>query len=188
MKNISSSKGFTLIELMTSISLFAVFIIIMAGVFSRFVETERHNIAQGALIVDVQSAMESFIKEARTGYGSTYRTDNGQQVAFRNQAGACVVYRVSSIGMFERAEKASNTSGECNSGLFSADEYVPITSKDTIISEAFFDTTIATGPAGGSLANQGVVTLVLTAKSSRAEIVSVRVQNSITSRQVAAYE
>lgn len=189
MKHPSSSQGFTLIELMTAIALFSIFIIIMAGVFSRFVQVERHSIAQGSLILDLQSAVESFVKEARTGYGSTYRTENGKQVAFRNQAGICVVYRVNTSGVFERAENAGNTSGACDSSLFASSSYRPLTSKDTNITDVLFDTTLSQFDESTlALENQGVITLTFTANSLKGNIPPIRIQNTVTSRQVAAYE
>lgn len=193
--NHSYSKGFTLIELMIAIGIFSVFLIILAGVFSRFIEVERHGIAQGSLILDVQSAMESFIKEARTGYGSTYRTENGKQVAFRNQAGVCVSYRLSEViegtkkrGIFERAQALGNTSGECSGASFGGAQFTVLTSNTTNISSLFFDTTpSAYNPTTFALQNQGVITLSITATPTKADIPPIVIQNTVTSRQTRAY-
>ena len=162
--------GFTLIELLIAIGIFSVFIVIMTGVFSRFVEVERHSIAQGALILDVQSAIESFVKEARTGYGSTYDTDGSKQIAFRNQSGVCVGYRLNIIkrsgekdrGALERAE--DDTLSNCRPNNLSSASYTALTGKDTNISELRFVTTRAREKANtGRLEEQGFITNVLTA-------------------------
>lgn len=189
--------GFTLIELLIAIGIFSVLIVLITAIFGRFVEVERRSIAQGTLILDMQSAIESFIKEARTGYGSTYYGDgSGKQIAFRNQAGVCVGYRVRTIvesgksrGIFERAELGSNTSGQCTTGSFEPALYTPLTGGSTNISYIFFDTMpSAYNPSTFVLENQGVITINLTAAPVRSDILPVRVQNTVTSRQVKAYD
>lgn len=190
MKHSSASKGFTLIELLIAIGIFSIFIVIITGVFSRFVEVERHSIAQGALILDVQSAVESFIKEARTGYGSTYWTLDGKQVAFRNQSGVCVGYRVNTAGVFERAEDpGSEGSAECTNGSFQGVPFTALTGNGTKISEIFFDTTPSEfDQTTFVLENQGVITLSLTATPTKSKILPIRIQNTVTSRQTKAYD
>jgi prepilin-type N-terminal cleavage/methylation domain-containing protein len=188
MKHVSSSKGFTLIELIISIAIFAIFLIVMAGVFTSFVKVQRHSIAQGAVILDLRSAVESFIKEARTGYGSTYNANGRTEIAFRNQTGACVSYRVYR-GAFQRAENPSNLSGNCRTGQFADTVYVPLTSTETQITDIFFDTTISDYTRSTlALKNQGVITLSITARSAKVKTLPViQMENTITSRQVGAY-
>ncbi len=184
----SSSKGFTLIELLIAIGIFSIVIVIITGVFGRFMEVERHSIAQGALILDVQSAVESFIKEARTGYGSTYKTENGTQVSFRNQSGACVSYRVNQE-VFERAEAAGNTMGSCDASSFGSGAYTALTGSNTKITNVFFDPTISAYNASTFvLANQGVITLSLIASPKKNTILPISIQNTVASRQTKAYD
>ncbi len=180
--------GFTLIELIIAIGIFVVFLTIIMGVFSRFVGTERHNIAQSTIISDVQSGLESFAKEVRTGYGSTY-FGNEFAVAFRNQAGVCVIYRVENE-VFERGEDSDNIEQEedCEPELDL--EFVPLTSNKTKITRI----NIIAEPAEiadedtGRLGNQGTVAIELTADSATTDIAPLNIQRTITSRQLAAYK
>lgn len=193
MTHVSTSRGFTLIELMIAIAIFCIFMIIMAGVFARFVQTERHGISQSSLILDVQSAMDSFIKEARTGYGSTYAVaSDGKSIAFRNQEGVCVGYRINpTTETFERSEHSGNLSGNCNVDDGSSGVFAPLTGEDTKIIEArFYPLPGSYDPATFTLKNQGVVTLALKAKSTKEKALTseMSVQNTVTSRQVRAYD
>ncbi len=184
------SAAFTLIELLIAIAIFSVVLIIITGVFSRFIQVQRHSIEQGTLILEMQAGIETFIKEARTAYGSTYRADNdGTQVSFINQSGVCVSYRLHD-GVFERAEK--NSSGNaCDSADFLTDsQFAPLASKSITFTNVFFDA----HPAdccnnSGELESQGVITLVLTAISekSKTDVLPLTVQNTVTSRQMRVY-
>ncbi len=181
--------------MMIAIGIFSIFLMIMAGVFSRFVQTERHHISEGSLTLDLQSAIESFIKEARTGYGSTYLPEGGTKTAFRNQSGICVSYRVNGSGIFQRAENPSNTSGDCNSGQFGDAVYTPLTGEGTFISDVLFDVAQSVhGSEDYSIENQGVITLTLTANPVTADplkkstVLPITIQNTVTSRQLKAYD
>ncbi|HLC49422.1 MAG TPA: prepilin-type N-terminal cleavage/methylation domain-containing protein [Candidatus Andersenbacteria bacterium] len=184
------SRGFTLIELIIAIGIFSIFLIVYAGVFSRFIETQRHGIAQGALILDVQSAMEAFIKEARTAYGSTYDvTQDGKQVMFRNQSTACVSYRVTRAGIFERGEAVSDPNGACPIDKFNGVLFAPITSTSTIISDVLFDITPSDFDSNTLvLGNQGVITLTMTVAPINSGVLPISIQNTVTSRQILAYD
>jgi prepilin-type N-terminal cleavage/methylation domain-containing protein len=176
------TRGFTLIELLIAIGIFAIFLLIMSGVFTRFMVVERHSIAQAQLISDLTSSLESFIKEARTGFGSTYTVD-GSEVAFRNQEGVCVAYRVRD-GVFERAEV---TGGDCVAGSLglTSSRYAPITSNQTDVAGASF---VTSGQFEGEIIRkQGVIAITLTAKSTRDDVAPITIQNSVTSRQTKVY-
>lgn len=188
--------GFTLIELIIAIGIFVVFLTIIMGVFSRFVGTERHNIAQSTIISDVQSGLESFAKEARTGYGSTYHgigseDESSAAVAFRNQAGVCVIYRVENE-VFERGEDSDNIGQEeeCEPDSILDSEFVPLTSNKTKITRIniIAEPAIVADEDTGRLASQGTVAIELTADSAKTDIAPLNIQRTITSRQLAAYK
>ncbi|MEK7499305.1 MAG: prepilin-type N-terminal cleavage/methylation domain-containing protein [Patescibacteria group bacterium] len=185
--------GFTLIELLIAIAIFSVVLIIITGVFSRFVAVQRHSIEQGTLILETQSVMETFIKEARTAYGSTYSSSNaGREVTFNNQSGTCVSYRVNdTTDVFERAENPVNPKATCALSGFSDGQYAPLASKSITFSNVFFDANPSI-PVGSTLElqNQGVITLVLTATSekSKTDVLPLTLQNTVASRQTRAYE
>ena len=209
MKHVSLKNGFTLVELLISIGIFSVFIVIVSGVFGRFVEVQRHSIEQGVLILEVQSIVEAFIKEARTAYGSTYIVNNvtGNRIAFRNQTGACVGYKIGTVvangisrKAFQRAEDTAGATVNCTVAALEGLEgvvFTPLSSNAIEITDIYFDTSIsnASCPLGSTcppddkkLDNQGVITFVITAKSTKGNIPPLTVQNTVTSRQVKPYE
>lgn len=191
MRNTLQKQGFTLIELLIAIGIFAVFITIMTGIFTNFMQTQRHAIAQGQLIADLTSAFESFIKEARTGYGSTYFVDGtGTAIAFVNQNGNCVEYRLKSNGTrgeFQRADAGKKD--PCEPTLLDS-MFVPMTSNATNITGVQFVPDIALHHETNGikiLDNQGRITIVLKAKSTKDGIPEITIQNSVTSRQMEPY-
>ncbi len=189
LRNASSShknirKGFTLIELLVAIGIFSIFIVIMTGVFSNFIEVERHSIEQGALILEMQSVIESFVKEARTSYGSTFDvTPNGDQIFFRNQQSGCVSYRLAT-SRFERAEDPGNRTGSCDGNSFNNDDFTRLSSNNVEISDVLFVIEISDVDGNDDLKNQGFITLVMTGNSTKDGIAPITIQNSATSRQV----
>lgn len=176
-----------MIELLVSIGIFSILLLIVSGIFSRFMLIERHGIAEGQLISDLRSAMESFTKEARTAYGSTYNV-SGQVITFVNQAGVCVAYNVSATGVFQRAEEGPvGSSSECTPGALDVSKFAPLTGNQTKIVSINFIPVIATTSAGTDLATQGAVTISITAQSTVSDILPIKVENTVTSRQISAY-
>ena len=163
------SAAFTLIELLIAMGIFAVFITIITGVFTNFIQVQRHAIAQGQLISDMRSAMEAFIKEARTGYGSTYAAE-GDAVVFVNQNNDCITFRVID-GQFKRADAGEQD--VCSAEDSDSNRFSPITSKATEIIGLEF-----------SIPVDRVITIKLTATSKKDGIPPISIQNSITSRQM----
>lgn len=190
------TAAFTLIELLIAMGIFAIFITIITGVFTNFTQVERHAIAQSRMISDLTSAMEALVKEARTGYGSTYVTDGNGGIAFVNQNAHCVEYRRrdkenNNLFVFERAEQADIASNgdaaNCVDVFTDKDSsFTPITSNTTSITDLAFVPTPAESESG-VLKNQGVITINLTATSSKDGIPPITIQNSVTSRQMEPY-
>lgn len=188
MKMHTQIYGFTLIELLIAMGIFAVLITIVVGIFTNFMQVERHAIAQSQLISDLTVSLESFIKEARTGYGSTYNSD-GNEIAFVNQNGNCVVYRKAAVegGEYFEFQRAEKTGGDnCEPGSLSANQFTPITSNATSITELRFVQTIADAP-DGILKNQGGIEITLTATSRKTDIPPIKIRNFVTSRQMEPY-
>ncbi len=188
------NAAFTLIELLIAMGIFAVFMTIITGVFTNFIQVQRRAIAQGQLISDMTSALESFIKEARTGYGSTY-AGGGSEITFVNQNNMCIVYRVATTE-FQRAERSISNqidADACLDGTFfngQESRFAPITSNSSEITTINFQPLIAKdeNPKNDILENQGVITINLTAKSKKEGIPPIKIQNSVTSRQMEAYK
>ena len=180
------SGGFTMIELLVAIGIFGIFITIVTGVFARFMMVERHGIAQGQLISDLQSVMQSFTKEARTAFGSTYNvTNTGKEIAFRNQEGECISYRVDN-GVFQRAA-VENVNGECLVDSMNSSQYSPLTGSQTNITEIRFNIIIAEPSVDNALGNQGVITMSITAQSKSSDILPIKLETTVVSRQMSPY-
>lgn len=184
------SNGFTLIELLVAIGLFAIFTVIVTGIFTNFMRVERHSIAQGQLISDITSVLESFIKEARTGYGSTYAS-SGNEVTFINQNGNCVSYRTKEKREeakqryeIQRAEQEGGNN--CSPGELAEQRFAPITGNTISVTHLQFDAT-PSEQEGGVIKTQGIITVRLTVQSARSAIPPVSIQNSVTSRQTVPY-
>ncbi len=95
---ISSSKGFTLVELLIAIGLFSVVITIAMGGFVRALRSQRQVVALIAANSNVSLVMEQMSREMRTGYyfcESTLPTpcDPGNNnISFLNAKGENIVY------------------------------------------------------------------------------------------------
>ena len=174
-------RGATLIELLVTISIFTILLIMITGIFSRFVTMERRDISERALQEDIRLALEQFVREARTAYGSTYAlfpSSAGEMVVFRNQNKTCVAYKLGD-GVFERAENF--TSDPCDTVSYT--DFVPLTSEKTIVENVhfFLPESIV---LNGELNRQGFITLSIRAKSANSSIPAFEIQTTITSRQI----
>lgn len=188
-KQKNSTKGFTLIELLVSAGIFAVAITMTTGIFSRFIFTQRHDIAEQAMQEDVRLMLELFNREARTAYASTYRLADarGTSVSFRNQNGDCVLYRVSSKKQLERAQ-ADVPGVECDRANFGDSSFAPLSSSRTVIDSLRFDVRLATVASNGLPQNQGFITVILKVSAKDKAATPLQIQGTVSSRQVTAYK
>lgn len=179
--HLTQRTGFTLIEIVVAISIFSVILLILVGIFSRFITIQRHEIAEFRLQEDLRLSFELFNREARLAYGSTFAS-HSNAVLFRNQTGACVTYRFAGQ-KFQRAEDDSVDRGACpvivDNQLFQT-----LHSTQTIFEAMRFTVVPALVSGDGTkLESQGVVTISATARS-RGSSKKVPLQNSVSSRQV----
>lgn len=178
------SDGFTLIEVMVAVSIFSIMIIIVLGLFSRFVAGERRDIGEFRLQEDLRLALELLNREARLGYGSTYRVD-GEAFTFRNQAGQCVTYRLHR-GALQRAGRDS-VSGDSCPVIFDG-QFESLTSAQTIISSLRWRVLPARlSNDRTQLASQGTVSVAIKATSRAKGDREVALQNTVTARQFIPY-
>lgn len=179
------SKGFTLIELLLAAGIFIVVMTIILGIFSQFMTTQRRNVAENRMLEEVRFGMEVFSREVRTAFGETYvPTTSGDGVMFRNQNGACVVYRVEE-GVFQRAEHDTGTS-ECSESNFVGASFANLTGTDVEITDVLFDVTPSTVEED-RLSRQGFIATTITADSPSYALPDMVIQSSITSRQLTPY-
>lgn len=182
------TKGFTLIEVLMAVGIFASLLLITNGVFTRFVVTQRRDISEQDFQEDLRLAIEIFAREARTAYASSFAVlpaeetkDIGPALIFRNQNGLCVMHRRQGTS-WHRAEKQSNR--ECDQITY--EETNSLTSKETKITQLDFK--IPTNILkGGQLNRQGFITLMIEASSKNTSVPSLQLQTTLTSRQIKAY-
>lgn len=188
----SHQRGITLIELIVTVGIFAIMLVVISNLFTRYVFQQRRDISERAIEEQIRFGLEVFSREVRTGFGSTYALGSSAQqdagtdmLVFRNQDRKCVAYKVFDT-VWLRAESTADT-GDCGSvpyGGFSAltdKKRIKITSLKFLPAPGVL--------AGISLQRQGFVTVVIKADSTSARITipEFHLQDTITSRQVKAY-
>lgn len=186
---IRKDKGFTLLELAVAIGVFALLIIIVSSLFTRLVFVQRRDTGQQTLQEDIRFVFESFNREARTGYASTFALSDttGTSFVFRNQNGQCVNYRLNTTtARIERGEVTA--AGTTCLGVNFTGGYAPLTSNRIDVQEVRFDIPDDVyDPANDTLTRQGFVTFMIQAKPENTPGAPINVQSSVSSRQVLPY-
>lgn len=184
------NKGTTLVELLLAIAVFAVVVVMIAGLVSRLVFIERRDTAEQALQADVRFALEIFSRETRLSFASTFAlSDNtGQSLVMRNQNGHCVNYRLNQeTGALERAEVEA--SGATCLGANFANTYAPLSNSRIRFAVLRFDLPDSVYNASDNrLDRQGFVTLIVKAHSTNDSVAPLELQTTVTSRQTKVYE
>lgn len=112
-------SGFTLIEVVIAIAILLVVLQLVVGAYARFVRVERIGIHEQEMQEDIRLVLQLFNREARTGYGTTYQTNNLNPSAsnartrlyFRNQESDCVKYELIDNGPLDKGLFRSDTAG-----------------------------------------------------------------------------
>lgn len=93
-------NGFTLVELLVSVGLFAVVVSIAVGGFVSVLRSQRQAAAFLAVNTNVGLAIEQMAREIRTGYGfCTYRSCQLSELGFINARGENITYRLANGGL-----------------------------------------------------------------------------------------
>ena len=186
----NAQRGFTLLELVTAMALFAVIVIITSSVFARFVDVQRRDIDEQAFQEDIRLALGLFNREARGGFGDTYEsaTINGEtSIFFRNQNLKCVRYYVSEQQMVRNESQTAGRDDNCNlTDIYSESDARVLTGADSTIIEIEFrvqpsqvDCDHFVPP---KVIRQGFITVLLNAEAA-AKRIPLQLQSSVTSRQ-----
>ena len=182
------SRGFTLLELIVAVGIFTLLLLIVAGFFSRFVFVQRRDAGAQIIEEDLRFAIETFNREARLSFGSTYALADGtgQSIVMRNQNNLCVNYRLNtSTRAFERAEVAAGGVG-CLNAAFSG--YASLTGNRVIVESLRFDVPDSIfNVVDQKLDRQGFVTLIIAARAVNLSTTPLTLQSSVTSRQIKPY-
>lgn len=84
MKKIISPKGFTLVEVLVAVAIFASVMAVAGSVFVGFVSKQRVQLRQYALQQDIFNFFDMLDREIKTGYGDTF-DPNSNVLSFYNQ-------------------------------------------------------------------------------------------------------
>lgn len=175
-------RGTTLIEIVVAMSIFSIVLLLIVGIFSRFITIQRHDIAEFRLQEDVRLALEVFNREARLSYGATFAAQ-GTAVIFRNQNGACVTYRIAGQA-FQRAEAPGDGGGGACPIITDEALFQSLHTSQTIFEGLQFTVVPARVSGDGArLESQGLITVSAQVGSS-GSTKKVNIQNSVSSRQI----
>jgi prepilin-type N-terminal cleavage/methylation domain-containing protein len=115
------TSGFTLMELTVALGIFAVVMVISAGILLNSLKTARYVANQARAVDNISLAMEQMVREIRTGSNISFLTDGfAKQVSFTNYEGENTTYSFCGTRM-------------CRNGT-------PITTENTIITGGFIIT------------------------------------------------
>lgn len=156
----SGQRGFTLIELVVAVSIFALLVGTVAGVFTGVVRSQRSSIAQAELLGEAQTFLELLEREVRTGFGSSFGQGTESEFYFKNQEGWCVKYfRDSPAGALPQIRRAESRVAGCSPSSLSGG--VNVSAPDVSIDALeFVVTTAGVDPSSGLLTGeQGRVTV-----------------------------
>lgn len=116
-----NSGGFTLMELTVALGIFAVVMVISAGILLNSLKTARYVANQARAVDNISLAMEQMVREIRTGSGILFSSDGfTKQISFTNYEGEGITYSFCGARM-------------CRNSL-------PITTENTIITGGFIVT------------------------------------------------
>lgn len=97
LKNLKNRKGFTLIELMTAMTLFLVVMSIISGVFIKSMRTQRMTVALIAANSNAQLTIEQMAREMRTGIFASTPAGTSNSITFVNDDGVTVTYSLDAV-------------------------------------------------------------------------------------------
>lgn len=91
---LNSKNGFTIVELIVSMSLFVILFSITTGVFVQSLRTQRATVALIAANSNASLAIEQMAREMRT--GKNFSQTSQQEIDFTNAKGEAVIYKLDS--------------------------------------------------------------------------------------------
>ncbi len=137
----NDKKGFTLLEMVVAVGIFAVIVVSATAIFQQVVEGQRRAIAAHNTQENIQYIFESISKEIRNAKvnddtlpacpdisaGKIFQLVAASEIKFKNQAGQCVTYKLAS-GVF--------TISRVSPG--SADSFLSLTPNELTVTNLIF--------------------------------------------------
>lgn len=135
MKSQTYNRGFTLIEMLTAVSIFAVIMVISMGSILGIFEANRKARALRAVVSNLNLAIESMSKEMRfgksyhCGNGSIYNPQNcasgGSSLAFQASDGTWVQYSFNNNSIYQSVDNGNS---------------IPLTAPEVVVDDLSFYT------------------------------------------------
>lgn len=114
---VSSSKGFTLIEVIVAVGIFVIVMVIAVGAVINAVDANRKAQSMSVVVNNLNLSIESMVRDLRTGYG--YYQSDTSEVNFTNKDGISVVYYFDNTGKGNLVKGPDTVIG---SGIITSDE------------------------------------------------------------------
>ena len=136
-----NNKGFTLLEMVVAVGIFAIIVVSATAIFQSVVEGQKRAIAAHNTQENIQYIFESISKEIRNakvnddtlpacpdiGAGKIFQLVSPSEIKFKNQAGQCVTYKLTG-GAFAISRVAPG----------SADSFLPLTPNELAVTNLAF--------------------------------------------------
>lgn len=168
-QNKNLTRGFTLMEMLISIAIFAVCIGIASGAFIRGLRSQRAIVSLIAANDNISIALEQMLREIRTGY--QFSTTTPVELVFFNANNVLVSYRLEN-GAIERGIEEPP-----GSTVF---VYRPITGDNVIITR--FNIGLFGNTFGDGFPPRITLSISITPNSSYLSNVSVDIQSTVSAR------
>jgi prepilin-type N-terminal cleavage/methylation domain-containing protein len=118
----SSSRGFSLVEMIVSVGIFAVVMLVATSAYFTLIALDRRARATNQVVNNLSFAMDSMVRGIRTGTG--YQCRNGSPDGFWNSTtGTCTIFSYTDTNLAAGANvvtffrKADGTIGRCESSI-----------------------------------------------------------------------
>jgi prepilin-type N-terminal cleavage/methylation domain-containing protein len=135
-KNIKKQKGFTLIEMLVSVGIFAIVLTIILGTIVTIVDTSRKTRSMTEVMNNLNFVFESMTRTLKT--AKEINDSDGTSISAISQDNERVCYlinRENNIGRLYKA-KLTNLSDNCTNNV---DDYIELTSDDVDITGFYLD-------------------------------------------------
>lgn len=134
-------RGFTLLEMVVAVGIFAIIVVSATAIFQQVVEGQRRAIAAHNTQENIQYIFESISKEIRNAKvnddaapacpdiaaGKIFRLVSASEIKFKNQSGQCVTYKLNN-GVFTVSRVAPG----------GADNFLPLTPDELTVTNLKF--------------------------------------------------
>lgn len=160
-KLVKNSRGFTIVELLVSMTLFVTIIGIASGVFVQSMRTQRATVALAAAVSNAQLTIEQMAREMRTGQNFSV---SGGELSFTNAKNENVIFRLNG----ELIEKGTNG------------DFGPLTADNVFVKNLRF--VLSGNLQGDSQPPKITIIIQVGIKGSQIENSMVNLQTSVSSR------